>query len=281
MSEIINNVQVHIPFRLLTTENLHVVIGKRINPEISVNFRDLETLPETVYAEVAKRLEEAGLRVTFHAPFMDLRPGAIDRKIRQATKDRLQQVFDLVPLFHPVTVVCHPSFDERYYVSTRQAWLENSIETWSHFLKSAEETKTIIALENVYETEPSPLLQLLGAVASSRLRFCFDTGHFNVFSRVPLATWIEKMGPYLAELHVHDNAGVADDHAPVGKGTFPFPDFFARLREATLCPLITLEAHSLEDLWQSLQGLEMMELPAANNRRGSLTSERELPGQAT
>ncbi len=267
MSEIIKKVQVHIPFRLLTTETLHVVIRKRINPEISFNFTDLETVPETVYSEVAKQLEAAGLRVTFHAPFMDLRPGAIDQKIRQATKDRLQQVFDLVPLFHPVTVVCHPSFDERYYVSTRQAWLENSIETWSHFLKPAEETKTVIALENVYETEPSPLLQLLGAVASPHLRFCFDTGHFNVFSRAPLATWIEVMGPYLAQLHVHDNVGTADDHAPVRKGSFPFPDFFARLREANLFPLITLEAHSLEDLWLSLQGMEMMELPATNNRK--------------
>ena len=258
MIKIIKNIQVHIPFRLLTTEELHVVIEKRINPEISFNFTDLETTPKTRYAEVAKCLQEAGLRVTFHAPFMDLRPGAIDPKIRQATKDRLQQVFDLVPFFRPVTVVCHPSFDEKYYVSTRQAWMENSIETWSHFLKLAEDMETVITLENVYEMEPSPLLKLLGVFASSRLRFCFDTGHFNVFSRAPLATWIEQMGPYLAQLHVHDNAGAADDHAPVGKGNFPFPAFFAGLREAGIFPLITLEPHSLDDLWKSLQGLEMV-----------------------
>jgi sugar phosphate isomerase/epimerase len=276
MNEIINNLQVHIPFRLLAKEILPVVIEKRINPEISFNFTDLETTPPSAYAEVAKRLSGAGLRVTFHAPFMDLRPGALDQKIRQATKDRLQQLFDLVPFFHPVTVVCHPSFDERYYVSTRQAWLENSIATWSYFLKSAEAVQTIITLENVYETEPSPLLQLLGALSSSRLRFCFDTGHFNVFSRAPLADWIEKMAPYLVQLHVHDNAGAADDHSPVGKGNFPFRDFFARLQAANLFPLITLEPHSLDDLWQSLQGMATIYRPPDKDQKGAGTSEREL-----
>jgi len=42
-----------------------------------------------------------GLKVTFHAPFMDLRPGALDDKIRQASLDRIKEVLDLAPYFHP------------------------------------------------------------------------------------------------------------------------------------------------------------------------------------
>jgi sugar phosphate isomerase/epimerase len=150
MQEIIKNVQIHVPFRLLTTEHINLIIKERINPEISFNCKDLDTFTKSVYVEVAKRIAEAGLSVTLHAPFIDLRPGAIDPKIRQVTKDRLQQVFDLASYFHPLTVVCHPSFDERYYVSHKEAWLENSIETWNYFLPQAEATKTTIALENVY-----------------------------------------------------------------------------------------------------------------------------------
>lgn len=268
MQKIIKNVQIHVPFRLLTTEHLSLVIKERINPEISFNCRDLDTWTKAVFLEVANRLADAELTVTFHAPFIDLRPGAIDPKIRQVTKDRLQQVFDLVPYFHPLTVVCHPSFDERYYISHHQAWLENSIETWSYFLPLAEEMETIIALENVYELDPAPLIKLLGALSSPRIRFCFDTGHCNFFSRTPFATWIEALGPYLGQLHIHDNRGSADDHAPVGEGNFPFTALFALLRERHLAPLVTLEPHALEDLWKTLHNIKMMDLPSRTTKLG-------------
>ncbi len=268
MTALTKTVQAHIPFRLLMTEELRTIIEDRINPEISFSSTDLETVPKTAFSAVARAVSEAGLRVTFHAPFMDLRPGAIDPKIRQATRERLQQVFDLVPFFRPLTVVCHPSFDERYYVSTGQAWLEKSIETWTYFLEVVKESKTVIALENVYETEPAPLVALFQALASPRFGFCFDTGHFNVFSRIPLVDWIEKLGPLVVELHLHDNNGSADDHAPVGKGNFPFSELFSRLRERNLHPLLTLEAHSLPHLWESLAAMEKMELPVGTNGRG-------------
>jgi sugar phosphate isomerase/epimerase len=268
MQKIIKNVQIHVPFRLLTTEHLSLVIKEKINPEISFNCTDLDTFTKSVFLEVAKRLAEAELSVTFHAPFIDLRPGAIDPKIRQITKDRLQQVFDLIPYFHPLTVVCHPSFDERYYHFHRQQWLENSIETWSYFLPQAEEMKTIIALENVYETDPAPLIELLGTLSSPRIRFCFDTGHCNFFSGSPFTTWIEAMGPYLGQLHIHDNDGTADDHAPVGEGNFPFAALFAMLRERNLSPLVTLEPHTLADLWKTLQNIKIMDLPSRTDNNG-------------
>lgn len=260
MKENIKSFQSHIPFRLLMTENTRTVIKERINPEISFNGRDLDTLKKSRVSETAKQLSDAGLTVTFHAPFMDLRPGAIDPKVRKATKERLKQVFDLVPYFQPLTVVCHPSFDERYYVSNQQAWLANSIETWSYCLKMAEEMNTVISLENVYETEPAALERLLGHFNSPRLRFCFDTGHFNVFSRVPLETWMAKLAPHLGQLHLHDNDGSADDHAPIGQGNFPFPKLFAALRENNLSPIVTLEAHSEDDLRQTIQNIKKMNL---------------------
>ena len=272
MQEIIKNVQIHVPFRLLTTEHLSFVIKERINPEISFNCTDLDSWTKSVFLEVAKRIAEAELTVTFHAPFIDLRPGAIDPKIRQVTKDRLQQVFDLVSYFRPLTVVCHPSFDERYYVSHQQAWLENSIATWSYFLPLAEEMKTIIALENVYELTPAPLLDLLNALSSPRIRFCFDSGHCNFFSRTSFVTWIAEMGHYLCQLHIHDNSGSADDHAPVGEGNFPFTALFALLRERNLVPLVTLEPHSLADLWKTLKNIEMMDLPSRASNKGQRNS---------
>jgi sugar phosphate isomerase/epimerase len=156
-----------------------MVIKERINPEISFNHVTLDRFRKEDYIRVADSLLDAGLTITFHAPFMDLRPGALDPKIRQITIDRLNQVFDLIPHFRPLSVVCHPSFDKKYYVSSEQMWLENSIATWKIFLRRAVEMDTIIALENVYESDCQNLGLLLNELSSPHVIFCFDTGHFN------------------------------------------------------------------------------------------------------
>jgi sugar phosphate isomerase/epimerase len=258
--EILRNVQVHMPFHLLYSQYLPVVIKERINPEISFNHASLDHYSRKDFREVAKRLLDEGLTITFHAPFMDLRPGAIDPSIRMVTMNRLRQIFDLVPLFRPLTVVCHPSFDRRYYVSSERLWLENSMDTWRQLLCHVEETDAVIALENVYESDSHELKLLLNALDSSRMCFCFDTGHFNVFSRAPLKTWIDDMGSRIGQIHLHDNKGTLDEHLPVGQGSFPFREFFMLLRDHGLKPVITLEPHTEKDLWRTLENIKTMNL---------------------
>ncbi|MEN6330683.1 MAG: TIM barrel protein, partial [Smithella sp.] len=192
-----------------------------------------------------------------HAPFMDLRPGALDDKIRRASIDRLKQVFDLIPYFHPLKIVCHPSFDRLYYVSCDEEWLDASTQTWLTLIALIDgETKTQIALENVYEREPSVLRRLFERLNSDRICFCFDTGHFNVFACTKLKVWLDELGKYLGHLHLHDNHGERDEHLPVGNGTFPFAGFFHALREINARPTITLEAHAEDNLWESLGNIK-------------------------
>jgi sugar phosphate isomerase/epimerase len=259
MQDVLEKIQIHMPFHLLHSRFLPMVIKERINPEISFDSAALDRFSRKDFEEVAKRLLDAGLVITFHAPFMDLRPGAIDPKIRAVTIDRLKQVFDLIPSFRPLSVVCHPSFDQKYYVSTEDLWLENSIDTWSYLMNQMGET-TRIAFENVYETEPRQLALLLDAFRGSRTCLCFDTGHFNVFSRSSLETWMESIGSRIGQLHLHDNHGGLDEHLPVGQGTFPFREFFTMLHDRGLEPIITLEPHVERDLWQSIENIKAMKL---------------------
>ncbi|MDI6726989.1 MAG: sugar phosphate isomerase/epimerase family protein [Smithellaceae bacterium] len=246
--------QVHVPFGLLKDDHLSAVISEGLNPEIGFNQTTLDETKWEDYIEVAHRLREAGRRITFHAPFLDLRPGALDPKIRQVTMDRLSQIFDLVPLFQPERVVCHPSFDAKYYTGAEQRWLENSLDTWRHFARLAEEMSTTISLENVYEKDPHQLFLLLSALNSPRVCFCLDTGHFNVFSRTPLEQWLNRLGGYLGQLHLHDNDGSLDQHLPIGEGTFPFRKLMTALADREGAPVITtLEAHTRERLQRALK----------------------------
>ena len=138
--------------------------------------------------------------------------------------------------------------------------MENSLSTWQMLLADIQGTETILALENVYERDPKPLKHLLDALNSPKARFCFDTGHANVFGRVPPIFWIEALGDRLGEIHIHDNDGNMDEHLPVGEGNIPFRELFAKLRGQNLRPILTVESHSEKGLRRMLESLRAMNL---------------------
>ena len=258
MQDILKHLQVHIPFDQLLQKHLDKILGEQINPEIAFNSAILDGFKEPDYASAATILREAGRSITFHAPFMDLRPGAIDAKIRRVSLERFRQVFDIAAGFRPRAIVFHPSYDEKYYVSSGRKWLENSIDTWSQLIPLAEKLDTRIALENVYEADPVFLGLLLDALPPGRVGFCFDTGHFNAFAASGLEAWIDRLGHRLIEIHLHDNKGALDEHLPVGEGTFPFARLFAILKERKLTPILTVEAHSERNLARTLANIKAL-----------------------
>ncbi len=261
--DIMDKIQVHMPFALLRGKFLSMVLSEGINPEIAISHRDLDRCSRDEFSEVGRTLSRTGRRVTLHAPFVDLRPGAIDPEIRRITRERISRVLDLAGFFHPLSVVCHAAFDARYYYSGEALWLKNCVETFQGFLPRMEALACPICVENVYETEPTMLKRLLDEVSSPYLRFCFDTGHCNVFGTVPFGLWIDTLGSYLTEIHIHDNDGTEDRHLPPGDGGFPFADLFAVLRRRKLAPVVTLETHSLEHFRKALSALKNMDFPSS------------------
>ncbi|MRR16313.1 MAG: sugar phosphate isomerase/epimerase [Deltaproteobacteria bacterium] len=255
MQDILRSVHAHMPYQLLP-RYLPMILEKKLNPEIYFSHYALSSLDLGECTGIAAKLASAGLSVTFHSPFMDLRPGALDDWIRQTSLDRIRQAFDLIPYFRPLKIVCHPSFDDRYYVNCDELWLENSVHFWRQLIGAAKEGGTVIAFENVYEKEPGILRRLIEMLASDQVCFCFDTGHFNVFSRTPLDIWLDEMGAYIGHLHLHDNFGKFDEHLPVGAATFPFDQLFSALKSLNVRPTITLEAHAPDHLWQSAANLQ-------------------------
>ena len=110
-----------------------------------------------------------------------------------------------------------------------------------------------LAIENIFEDEPSNLKMLMEHMGNDSFGICFDTGHCNLFSTVPLENWMEILNPYIIELHLHDNNRSSDQHLPVGEGTFDFGTFF-RLLNNRDC-IHTIEAHSPEKVMQSMTNL--------------------------
>ncbi|MDY6951098.1 MAG: sugar phosphate isomerase/epimerase family protein [Thermodesulfobacteriota bacterium] len=256
---ILGKVQICIPFRLLEDKYLPLVLKRRINPEIGIDGNLMDTHGRKAFSRMASLLRQEGLSITLHGPFYDLSPGAVDKKILLATRERLRQAFDLIPLFEPASVVCHTGYDRKRYGNDKDLWLETAVETWAPLVKDLEGTRTRLMLENVYEKTPAILLRLIKGLNTKNVGFCFDTGHMHAFSATNVQGWLEDLGPFVEELHVHDNHGSRDDHLAIGAGDIDFDTLFRYVAKNRLKPIITLEAHKEEWIWQSLEALSRSE----------------------
>jgi sugar phosphate isomerase/epimerase len=245
---------VHAPYALIG-EHLDFILERGINPEIAFTGDSLDTLDVRKLREVSQILIENGIRTTIHAPFMDLSPGALDRLVLEATRQRFQQVMAAAAVLRPEVVVFHPGYDRWRFGSSRNRWLAHSIETFQPVVESAASIGCTVAVENIFEEEPSTLKALLKAFDSPLFRHCFDVGHWNLFSKLSMAEWFAELGPHIAEAHIHDNHGLSDDHSPLGEAGIDFPLFFQLMAQYAPEAAWTIEAHNREAVERALENI--------------------------
>lgn len=248
------NIHAHVPYARLA-EHLDYAIANRVNPEVFLSADSLDSLVWEELASHAGVLHEAGLATTIHAPFIDLNPGAIDSSIREATRNRIRQVMKAAELLRPRAIVVHPGYDDLHYGDNSLVWLKNSIEFWREFVPRARELGTVLAVENIFEKEPSTIKALLDAIDDPCFRHCFDIGHWNMFTTVTLEEWFCELGSYIVESHIHDNNGTSDEHLPVGEGKIDFARFFPLLNRYAPQAIWTIEAHSTERLQRAITNI--------------------------
>jgi len=250
-----NNIHAHVPYSRLA-EHLEYAIANRINPEVFFQGETLDQLVWEELATLAKTLHNAGLRTTIHAPFIDLNPGSTDSSIRAASRHRISQVMQAAELLRPRAIVVHPGYDDLHYGDNQLVWLKNSIDFWHEFVPQARQLGTVLAIENIFEKEPSTLKALLDAIADPCFRHCFDIGHWNMFTTGTLEEWFNELGSYIVESHIHDNFGQNDEHLPVGEGAIDFVKFFPLLKRYAPDAVWTIEAHSTEHLQRALKNIQ-------------------------
>ena len=248
---------VNVPYPRLV-QDFDLIRTHRLQPEIGLEGEWLYTTPRVEFAAVAAQLHAEDLACTIHAPFFDLLPGALDRQIRAASRDKLRRAFELLPLFQPRSIVCHLGFEANKHGYKEAEWFGHARDTFQELLAMAEASGVTLMLENTYETSPTQLKDMLTALDSPHARFCFDLGHSLAFAKNSWRDWFPTMAPWLGQLHIHDNDGSRDAHLAPGQGVFDFAGFFAYLHQAGLDPIITLEPHTEAALWESLAALDRM-----------------------
>lgn len=242
---------VHIPFSRLS-EHLDLIREKSLNLEL---YFAGDVLDSIVLSDVqkARELLDHNPSLSFHAPFMDLSPGAVDSLVREATMKRFNHILDVAEVLQPKAIVCHSGYEKWRYALKADWWLEMSLLTWHSLNKRASDIGVKLAIENIFEDEPTTLKMLMEQMSSENFGVCFDTGHCNLFSKVRLEDWMEALNPHIIELHLHDNDQSSDQHLPVGEGTFDFGKFFHLLQNRDC--IHTIEAHSPDKVMRSMENI--------------------------
>jgi sugar phosphate isomerase/epimerase len=243
--------QVNIPYDLIG-EYYELIKEQRLNLEIFFSATALDNLEHSDVVRLKESLVY-GPAFTMHAPFMDLSPGAVDPRIRAVTFERFMQAFDVAEILMPRTIVFHSGYEKWKYDHKVDVWLEESLKTWRKLAQRALAVGAVIAVENIFEDTPDNLELLMREVGSDNIGICFDAGHFNIFSKEPLSRWLDSLGPYLVELHLHDNDKSADSHLALGEGTFDFAGLFKALEGRDV--VYTIEAHTPAGVVKSLDWL--------------------------
>ncbi len=247
-------VQVHVPYPILLAR-LGDIIAERINPEVYMDGADLEAASAADLRKIQQEIASAGLSVTMHGPYIKVNPGSASESVRLHTVETYRRAFDAASVLRPQNIVLHAGYSEGRFKGGPREWLSQSMKTWPEFVKRAGETGVTIAAENIFEKEPSTLKTLVEAVGSPAFRVCLDSGHLGVFSRVPFEEWFKELGPYIAEVHLHDNNSGADEHLPLGEGAIDFPLFFRLLKEYAGEPVYTIEPHGEEVMRRAIKAI--------------------------
>ncbi len=243
---------VHVPYDLLD-KYIPFIKEKKLDLEIYFGSRTFDNLTINDIVKLKNKLDY-GPQISIHGPFMDLSPGAVDPKIRELTARRFTSTLEFAEILKTKVVVFHSGYDRWKYDDRVDIWLEGSLKTWRPIDKMASEMGINIAIENIFEDEPEHLKLLSDEINSEHFGICFDTGHFNLFSKLPLKEWLEIIKPYIKEIHLHDNHRYADEHLAIGEGDFDFKTLFNEIKGVEC--VLTLEAHSIENVNKSMERLK-------------------------
>jgi sugar phosphate isomerase/epimerase len=236
-------------------------LGVRYLEIVAERFWDLpDGGGEAQWQTLRELLASYGLRPIVHASYMEINLASLNRYLREAAVRQTLRCLELASFLEADHLVVHPGNLNRNYppsfLPEARACLHESLRT---LVAQASAAGMVVALENGWNGEDHPIITngeehatFIEEVGSPALKALFDLGHAHTFGG-NLTTYLDRLQPYLASIHLHDNGGGGDEHLALGRGTVGSKTI-QRCFDAGV-PVI-LEMNSLDDINVSMAYLE-------------------------
>ena len=200
---------------------------------------NMDTEFEKWDSQVREKMRGVGC-FTFHAPFNELCPAAIDPLIVEVAKKRYVQAYNLMLGYGINSMIAHTGFIPLVY---HECWfVEKSVAFWREFLVGKPDDFRLL-LENMLEETPQAMCEIACEINDDRFRLCLDIGHAAVVGKgISVAEWVERTLPYVGHVHIHNNYGEIDTHNALGDGTIDVRAVIKRIAEAVPAATFTIES---------------------------------------
>lgn len=124
-------------------------------------------------------------------------------KIATPIINRITNEFAILARNGVKTAIIHPGQNNYDFTTSIQPITQQGLRNWQNVVAQAERHNILLAIENVDPAHLPHLCFLLDNIQSANLKFCYDSGHHNLF--IPEVDLIGKYANILQAIHLHDN----------------------------------------------------------------------------
>lgn len=190
-------------------------------------------------------------RLGVHAVFSGIHLTVSDRVFVKAYQTRLLETLDFCEAIGATHMVLHSPFlffgkpgSIHLPSNTLFKEIERFAENVEPVLKRASEIDCKLVLENIFDTDTTPLNTLVSILDSPYLRRSIDVGHSHLMAQrggPPADMWVQETGALLEHVHLADNDGMSDRHWRPGLGDIAWHAVFKELGKLEHSPRLILE----------------------------------------
>ena len=148
--------------------------------------------------------------------------------IREVTRHRFELACRFARELECPDIILHHGYVPG--TSAPRNWLRRCVAFWHDFL-DGKEPSVRYHVENMLEWDGVLLAEVIDTINDPRVDVCLDIGHCHCNSRETPMAWIERLGPRIGWVHMHNNHGGSDEHLALDQGTIPIGEVCSALLE--------------------------------------------------
>ena len=190
------------------------------------------------YQLFPKYANDAGLYIeSIHAPWQRVNDIWTDSERGHHFTEEILKLIKVCSLHEIPTLILHPENKDGTAHSELPTHFTIGLDRIKRVADEAERLGINVAIENM--CQPEYLERIFSSIDSKRLGFCFDSGHWNIFT--PDIDLLALYSDRLMALHLHDNNGKEDWHAVPLSGGINWAEMASKLKKAKYTGAISLE----------------------------------------
>ena len=256
--------------------------GRDIELQDSCRSEVLDGDWKPLIMEAKSMLEGFQGRIGIHGPYDGLNIGSWDGAVQRFVRDRYLKALDFADglgeafnargklhmvMHSPFLFFGHPQVAHTKFtgLDDQISWVQATLEP---VVERAKDIGCLIMIENIRDTNPTPLLELVRSFNPTTVRMSLDVGHANLMQAIggpsPDA-WVKAAGDLLGHVHLQDNDTMLDYHWPAGQGSINWQTLMlaigklesmqANRAEHLVPPRLILEVREVERAARHLVGL--------------------------